>query len=1016
MRGHITILLLFLVSLLYAQESITGTVTDASTGEVLPGVGIMVKNTTRGTETDFNGNFTISIKKGEAVNFSFIGFKTQEILFTNQTTLKVILEEDNAQLDEVIVTSLGIKKEKRALGYAATELKGNELNKVKTVNVVNSLAGKIAGVQVSGASNGVSSSARIVIRGENSLNINSNSPLFILDGIPVNNRIFGVGGNTTDQADLPTDYGNGISELNSDDFESVTVLKGAAASALYGSRASNGVVVITTKTANKHEEGLGVEIASSSMFSSALRLPELQTQFGGGWGGAYASNFGTNFGPALDGSVISQELSLGEVVNRPFKNRYDLNDFFKDGMSLNNTVTLSGADEKGNFLFSYGNTYNEGIVPNTNLKGNSFRLNASYQLSEKLKASIKTNYITRGSDNLTVAGYGNQGIMYTLLWNYINTDLNDLKDYWNVENQEQRRLFSWGDNPWFIVNENINAFNKNRFIGNVNLNYQFNENWSLLGRVGIDQSNDFRWSRRSIGAVRNPNGMYREQKIDFEEINADFLLSYKNNFGDFSTTISAGGNRFDQKIKEGFLQGNGLSIPGLYNAQNINVTPVIRNNVYEKRINSLYGFTNIGYRDYVYVDLSIRNDWSSTLPTSNNSFFYPAASISFIPTSAFELPEEINFMKVRFNIAEVGGDTDPYNLEKAYNFGTLGGTLTNPTELLNANLKPEKTVSTEFGFEGMFFNKRITLDATYYTATSENQILNVGISGANGFNSIVANAGEIKNSGIELALGVKPIKTDDIEWSINANFTKNKSEVVSLLDNLDTFIIGEGPDGVTIEARPGGQMGDIYGNSYVRNDEGQIIYENGLPLTGNRKKVGNYNPDWILGLATNFNYKGFNFSAQFDIREGGEVYSYTNAIGRESGILANTLPWRDGIVGEGVVSDGSGGFTPNTQEVTAEDWAYAVPRSNAEANIFDASFVKLRQLSFGYSFDDTVLDTLKLQGLSISLVGSNLFLWTDVPNIDPEAQGISGGTLLPGLEVTQLPSTKSYGFKINMKL
>ena len=316
----------------------------------------------------------------------------------------------------------------------------------------------------------------------------------------------------------------------------------------------------------------------------------------------------------------------------------------------------------------------------------------------------------------------------------------------------------------------------------------------------------------------------------------------------------------------------------------------------------------------------------------------------------------------------------------------------------------------------MFFNKRITLDATYYTATSENQILNVGISGANGFNSIVANAGEIKNSGIELALGVKPIKTEDVEWSINANFTKNKSEVVSLLDNLNTFIIGEGLNGVTIEARPGRQMGDIYGNSYVRNDEGQIIYENGLPLTGNRKKVGNYNPDWILGLATNFNYKGFNFSAQFDIREGGEVYSYTNAIGRESGILANTLSWRDGIVGEGVVSDGSGGFTPNTQEVTAEAWAYAVPRSNAEANIFDASFVKLRQLSLGYSFNDSVLEKLKLQGLSISLVGSNLFLWTDVPNIDPEAQGISGGTLLPGLEVTQLPSTRSYGFKINMKL
>lgn len=560
------------------------------------------------------------------------------------------------------------------------------------------------------------------------------------------------------------------------------------------------------------------------------------------------------------------------------------------------------------------------------------------------------------------------------------------------------------------------AFDKNRFVGNTSLNYEFNENLSLLGRIGIDQSDDFRWSRRSIGAVRNPNGMYREQKINFTEINADFLLTYKKDFENFTTRTSVGGNRFDQQIKEGFLQGNGLSIPGLYNAQNINVVPVTRNNLYKKRINSLYAFTNVGYKDYLYADLSVRNDWSSTLPTNNNSYFYPAASLSFIPSAAFELPNVIDFMKLRFNIAEVGKDTDPYNLETAYDFGTLGGTLTNPSQLLNADLKPERTISTEFGLEAMFLNKRITLDATYYTSTSRDQILNVGISGANGFNSIVTNAGEIKNSGIELALGLKPIKTDDIDWSINANFTKNTSEVVSLLDNLDTFIIGEGPDGVTLEARPGEQMGDIYGNSYVRNDAGEIIYENGLPLTGNRRKVGNYNPDWILGLGTNFTYKGFNISAQFDIREGGDIYSYTNAIGRESGILANTLSWRDGIIGDGVVSDGSGGFVPNTQQVTAEDWAYAVPRSNAEANIFDASFVKLRQLSLGYSFSHPVLEKLRLEGLSISLVGSNLFLWTDVPNIDPEAQGLSGGTLLPGFEVTQLPSTKSYGFKVNIKL
>ncbi|WP_303318821.1 SusC/RagA family TonB-linked outer membrane protein [Flavivirga abyssicola] len=1013
MKKYFTFLCILVTSLLFAQKPIEGKITDEK-GIPITGANIQVLNTIKGAVTDFDGTFSIEANNGDVLEFSYVGYKTQTLTFNNQTLLNIILKEDTTQLNEIIITSLGIKKEKKTIGYAASELKAKELTVVKTINVVNSLSGKVAGLQVTGASNGVASSARVVIRGENSLNLNSNEPLFILDGVPVNNRIFGVGGNSTNQADLPTDYGNGLSELNSEDFESVTVLKGAAASALYGSRAANGVIVITTKTGKK-DKGLGVEISSSTMFSSALRLPDLQTEYGGGWAGNYASNFGTNYGPVLDGSIITHELALGEPVDRPFINRYDLNDFFETGTNLNNTITISGADEKSDFLFSYGNSDNKGIVPNTNLKGNSFRLNAGYNLTDKWKINAKANYITRKSDNLTVAGYGSQGIMYTLLWNYINIDLKDLKNYWNVPNQEQRKLFTWGDNPWFIVNENINAFNKRRFIGNLSSTYKITDNLSLLARIGADESNDFRWSRRSIGAQRNPNGMYREQKIRFSEINADFLLTYEKKSGDFDTRTSIGGNRFDQKITEGFIQGNSLAIPGLYNSQNINVTPLVRNDLFEKRINSLYAFTNIGYKDYLYLDLTARNDWSSTLPINNNSYFYPGGSLSFIPSSAFKLPEAINFLKLRFNMAEVGKDTDPYNLITAYNFGELNGTLTNPSQLLNENLKPETTTSTEVGIETFLFNKRVSFDATYYTSTSKDQILNVGISGANGFNSIVTNAGEIKNSGIELALGVKPIKTNNLEWGINANFSKNKSEVKSLLGNLDTFIIAQGPDGVTVEARPGEQMGDIYGNSYIRNDAGDIIFENGLPLTGDRRKVGNYNPDWILGLSTNLNYKGFSLFAQFDVRQGGEIYSYTNAIGRESGTLAFTTAWRDGIVGEGVVSDGNGGFTPNTQEVTAEAWAYAVPRNNAEANIFDASYVKLRQLSVGYTFANNWINTLGMQELSINFVGSNLFLWTDVPNIDPEAQALNGGSLLPGFEVTQLPSSRSYGFKINAK-
>ncbi|MFV0248888.1 MAG: SusC/RagA family TonB-linked outer membrane protein [Tenacibaculum sp.] len=1018
MKNYLTVLLLLLSSILLAQQVISGKVTD-SYNEPLPGVNILIKGTTKGSTTDFEGNYTIRVKKGDTLIFTYIGFETKTVLVESQSHLNISLTESSSQLTEVIVTSLGIEKEKKALGYAATELKAKDLDIVKTINPLNALSGKISGVQIRGSSNGVASSSRIIIRGENSLNINNNSPLFILDGTPVNNRIFGVGGNTTDQADLPTDYGNGIAELNPDDFESLTVLKGAAASALYGSRAANGVVVISTKKGKVYGKGLGIEINSSTLFNTPLRLPDLQSQYGAGSSLEYATNSGTNFGPKLDGSLVLQETAIGEFVNRPFINRYNLNDFFRAGTSLINSVAISSANDKGHFYFSYGNAANQGIVPNTNLNNNSFRLNAGYQLTDKWQVNANTNYIIRGSDNLTVSGYGSQGIMYNLLWNSINVNLNELKNYWKVENREQRRLFSWGDNPWFIANENINAFAKNRFIGNISSSYKINEHFDLLLRAGVDQSDDFRWSRRSMGAHRFPNGMYREQRIGFTEVNTDFLLSYNKEFENLKTKVSVGANRFNQRITESILQGNGLTIPGLYNTQNIAIRPSTENNLYEKRINSVYAFANISYKNYLYLDFSARNDWSSALPKNNNSYFYPAASISFIPSSTLALPSFVDFLKLRFNLAQVGSDTDPYNLKKSYGFGTLPGSVTNNSNLPNEDLKPEITTSTEIGFESYLFNKIVFLDFSYYNSISRDQILRVGISGANGYSSVVRNAGEIQNSGIEAALVVNPISNDKFNWDISANFSKNYSRVNSLLDGLKTFIIAEGPNGVTVEARPGEQMGDIYGNYWERSPDGSVIYKDGVPITSvGRKKIGNYNPDWTLGLSTKLSYKRFNFSALFDIRKGGTVYSYTNAIGQESGILAISLPGREkGILGEGVVDNGDGSYSPNQVVTDAETWYFegAYPRRNAEVNSFMATYIKLRELSFGLNLASETFSKLGIQDFSLNLVGSNLFLWTQVPNIDPEAQAISGGTLLPGIEVVQLPSTKSFGLKLNMK-
>ena len=1016
-------LLVFCVQWVNAQtKSITGKVTDAS-GFPLTGTTILVKGTKNATIADGNGNFTIKTEKGNTLVFSFMGFSTKEILVNNQENENVILQDDSVTLGEVVVTALGIKRDKRALGYASQELKSEDINKVNSTNFVSNLTGKVSGVQITGSGNGITSSSRITIRGDKSLNINNNGPLFIVDGIPINNNVYGVGSSATNQADLPTDYGNGASEINQENIESVNVLKGAAASALYGSRAANGVIVITTKSGKKNK-GLGVSISSSFMTSEALRLPEIQGVYGAGSKQTYDPGADTNLGPRFDSGISilqngSPGYSTGEGQVLPFEFRYDLNDFFRKGNSISNSVSLSGSDEKTNFRLSYGKTTSEDIVPNSDLKRENINLNLNYSISDKWKLNTVATYTKSGSDNTPVTGYGSQGIMYNLLWNHTNVDLDWLKDYWIIKDVKQNSMFSWGDNPFKIAYENINAFKKGRLFGNISSTYEIDENLSLMARIGMDNSNDFRWSRRPIGSSRYASGMYREQTIAFTEYNADMLLTYDRTFGDFSTKFSVGANRMNQFTSESKIEGQGISIPGIYNLQNINVTPIQSRNIYKKRINSTYGMANIGYKNYLYLDLTARNDWSSTLPANNNSYFYPSASLSIIPTSLFEMNENIDFLKVRLNAASVGNDTDPYRLVKTYDNGALAGTLTNPSAILNSNLKPEIATSYEAGIEAQFFKKRISVDASYYINNSKNQIVGLDISQTTGYTSNVINAGKIQNKGIEIGLGITPVKTTAIEWSLNANFSSNRGTVKELSDGISNYIIAQGPNGGTIEARVGERMGDIYGLGYLRSPDNQIVHDaSGSPILDNKiKKIGNYNPDWMLGLSTNLRYKNFNFNALFDIRKGGEIYSMTNSIGIESGLLALSLPGREtGIIGKGVVQNPDGSYSTNTTKVSAETWYYgnAYRRENTESNTFDASYVKLREVSINYSFPNKWIKAAKIQNMSIGLVGNNLALWTKVPNIDPETQAISGGTLLPGFEVLQFPSSRNYGVKLNV--
>jgi TonB-linked SusC/RagA family outer membrane protein len=1024
MRKKLTLLCFVIISMqALVAQTIKGKIDD---DDKIGLSGVLITNLTTASTVQSNqkGEFEIKATAGDMLTFSKKGFTTEEIKNTSNKFLNVILSSSIHNLEEVVVTALGIKRGKKALGYATQELKSEDVTQSASVNFINTLAGKVAGVKITGSGNGLSSSSKISIRGDRSLVLTNNNPLIVIDGTPFNDNLYGVGGGSTAQANLPADYGTGLADINQEDIETINVLKGAAASALYGSRAANGVILITTKS-GKFSDKFSVNFSSSTMFSNPLKLWDIQNQYAAGTNGKYDPAADTNFGPKLDGSVSAvQNGSPGYYPNgtnattRPLVFRYDLNDFFQTGLSRDNAIDISGGSDKISYRLGYNNTASTGIVPNTDLTKNNYTMKVNFKITPKWELNSSVAYIRTNSDNVLASGYGSQGIMYNLMWNHTNVDLNWLKDYWFTKDKEQVRMFSWGDNVYKIAFENINAFDRNRLTANFSTKYNFTENLSLMARLGSDYFNDFRFSRRPLTSSRYPNGQYREQTVDFRETNLDFLLSYNKTFGNLTSKFSFGSNNMQQITTENFIEGKGISIPGIYNLQNINVTPSMYRNNFEKTIIGAYAFANFGYKDYIFADITARNDWSSTLPIDNNSYFYPSASLSFVPSSIFALGKSINYLKLRGNYAVVGNDTDPYKLQAVYSNATLPGSLTNSRSIANASLSPERTNSYEVGAELIAFDKRVSLDVSYYRNDSKNQIIGIPVSETSGFSSRLINAGLIKNWGTEITLGLVPIRTQSFEWSLQTNFSKNDSKVVELSEGLTNYIVASGPNGGRIEARVGGRMGDIYGFGYLRNEQGQIIYKDGSPeLDTQIKKIGNYNPDWMLGLSSTFKYKNLSLYALFDYRHGGIIYSMTNAIGMESGLLAVSLPGREGqIVGPGVTKDTSGNFVQNTVGVSPEVWYYgnAYQRGNIEANSFDATYLKFREINITYMLPKQWVSVVGAKNISFSLVGNNLALWTDVPNIDPESHSLEGGVLTPGFEVMQLPSSRNYGFRFNL--
>ena len=1031
----VLLLPLFFTQTVLAQSvSVSGVVTAKSDGLPLPGVTITDATTSVVSISNAEGKFTINAHVNDILRATYIGFATQEITVKdNETSLQIILQEGQNSLNEVVVTALNISKDKKTLGYAVQGLKAKDIAEAKETNLVNELTGKIAGVNVT-SSQGDMGSSRIVIRGETSI-AGNNQPLFVVDGVPVDNSQFlGTAGSR--------DFSNAIADLNAEDIESLTVLKGPNAAALYGSRAAHGVILIKTKT-GKGAKGFGVTINSNTSFSNLLGLPKYQNEFGqgsdgkfsyvDGKGGGVNDGVDESWGPPLDGRLIPQFNSNGVPV--PFIAHPDnVRSFFKTGVTLNNGVSLAGSGDKYDFRFGYNNLHQTGVIPNSEQGRNSFMLNATYKVTPKLTLTTVANYIKDDAGDLPGSGgKRSTSTMLEFTWFGRQVDVSQLKNYLDANGNTFNWNNSYYSNPYWLAYENTVGQTKNRFIGSVELNYKIIDGLSANFRTGTDYYNDHRKIKIAYGTNGTPFGSYEEDAYDVTETNTEGRLQYTKKLNsDFSIDALLGGNIRVNSFEDNDQKAPKLAVIGLYTLSNSR-DPLISSNTYKKsKVYSYFASGQIGFRDYAFINITGRNDWSSTLPRANLSYFYPSVNGSLILSQALDIKSDVlSYLKLRGGWSKVGNDTDPYNLINVYDFSAPIGT--NPQQSANnfdrnPNLKPETTTSAEAGFEAGFFNDRIRLDASVYNTNSVNQILSVNVSQATGYTQKLINGGRINNKGLEVQLGLTPVKLQDFSWDININYSRNHSKVVSL-DNdgsLQSYLLGS--DGVQVLASVGKPYGSIYGTTFERNANGQlIINDDGTPAVDpTLKYLGKYTPDWLGSISNSFTYKGINLSVLIDAHVGGSIYSGTNATGTYTGILASTLPGRgaanggltyttgttvnnDGMIFNGVNADGS----KNTTIISAQSYYKSLTNAD-EPFVYSATYIKLREIKLGYTIPQKWAKTIGFQGASIAAVGRNLlFIHKNAPNIDPETAFNTGNG--QGLEDLTLPTVRNIGFNINLK-
>lgn len=1039
----------------FGQDMVlSGTVKDVQ-GSPMPGVAVLIKGTTLGVVTQNDGTYSLSMgqaDKDAVLVFSFLGFKTQELKWNGKTVIDVTLEEERQELEGVVVTALGIKREEKGLGYSTQTVTEKMMSDATPTNWASALVGKVAGANILSTSSGPISSARITLRGDASLNIDGNNALIVLDGVPLNSQMTGDGSNSYGAGgggDVPVDYGNGIADINPDDIASIQVLKGATAAALYGSRAANGVMLVTTKSGvNKKKKYLGVTFNSNSSFDRVLHWPEFQEEYGQGdlktnasgklyysYGdsedGAASGNVALSFGPKLDGSLYYQydpETQQMGTVRTPWVKRNHRKAFWQTGYTLVNNIAIDGSSEKSAVRLSLTYTQNEWIMPNTGFNRIAVSGFLQNQVTDKLRVSAKVNYVKRQSDNLPATGYNNSSIPYFMILTNPSVDVRWYQQRWvkGKEGREILRPFSpWLDNPYVIAYECLNPMEKHGVVATGSIIYEFSPKWELMIRSGIDLSFDTREMIRPYGLKNFPKGYYQQQDVFSYENNTDVLLTYRNQLSNsFNLSVSVGANRMDNKYKMQQAYVKDLITPGVYKLSNGVAAPITTFTERNKRVNSVYGTATLSYANKIFLDVTGRNDWSSTLPSGNNSFFYPSVSTSFILSDLLRLPEQISFAKLRASWAQVGNDTDPYKTAKYYNTSAFPGSASVSPTLYNARFKPEISNSIEVGLDWRMFKQRFGLDLAFYNNITRNQILDVPMDQTTGYTKATMNSGKVRNRGIELQLDGTPVKTKNFTWNSTFTWAKNYNKVLSLAAGLTDgqTIAYTGGTNCALIAKVGGSIGDIYGYKLKRAPDGQVVWKDGITArTTEFEYVGNAYPAWKAGFSNEFSYKNFRVSILFDGQWGGIVYSQTHHKMTEHGTLKHTLKYRGNpnfeVVGEGVMLDERGQYVPNNVPISVSKYyADYWRRANVETNSFDASFLKLREARIEYTIPSAGLNKIGIERLTLALYGRNLAMWTkDFPVYDPEVATLNNGTIVPGSEMGQLPSTRTMGFNLTLK-